>query len=152
MLHLVEDLCVGHPWQHTVNQLSIPTDNYYYHTRLTDSFPGQPKQHTHPFNGPLSGTNRVSRYQRYNTNLDFTEARDSEWQWHQLGRMQVCTSFQTDNHTSTPAPSFYRPDALPDTQPTGSKHWRLYDNLSKLQKLLALPKLRPEGSIQRSVY
>jgi len=46
------------------------------------------------FNGPLSGTTRVSRYQKGNTktNLDFTEARDSEWQWHQLGRMQVCTS------------------------------------------------------------
>jgi len=25
------------------------------------------------------------------TNLDFTEARDSEWQWHELGNMQVCT-------------------------------------------------------------
>ena len=25
------------------------------------------------------------------TNLDFTEARGSEWQWHQLGHMQVCT-------------------------------------------------------------
>ena len=33
--------------------------------------------------------------------LDFTEARDSEWQWHQLGRMQVYTSLQTDNHAST---------------------------------------------------
>jgi len=40
--------------------------------------------HTHPFNGPLSGTTRVSRYyQKGKTNLDFTEARDSEWQWHQ---------------------------------------------------------------------
>ena len=29
------------------------------------------------------------------------EARDSEWQWHQLGHMQVCTSLQTDNHAST---------------------------------------------------
>jgi len=29
----------------------------------------------------------VSRYQKDKTNLDFTEARDSEWQWHQLGRM-----------------------------------------------------------------
>jgi len=27
----------------------------------------------------------VSRYQKGQTNLDFTEARDSEWQWHQLG-------------------------------------------------------------------
>jgi len=40
------------------------------------------------------------------TNLDFTEARDSEWQWHQLGYMQVCTSLQTDNHTSTQPLSF----------------------------------------------
>jgi len=38
--------------------------------------------------------------------LQFTEARDSEWQWHQLGLMQVCTSFQTDNHASTP-PLFF---------------------------------------------
>jgi len=45
--------------------------------------------HTHPFNGPFSGTTRVSRYQKGKTNLDFTEARDSEWQWHQLGHMQV---------------------------------------------------------------
>ena len=58
--------------------------------------------HTHPFSGPLSGTTRVSRYQKGKTNLDFTEARDSEWQWHQLGRMQVCISLQTDNHASTP--------------------------------------------------
>ena len=36
--------------------------------------------HTHPFNGRLSGTTRVSRYQKGKTNLDFTEARDSEWQ------------------------------------------------------------------------
>jgi len=42
--------------------------------------------HTHPFNGTFSGTTRVSRYQKGQTNLDFTKARDSEWQWHQLGR------------------------------------------------------------------
>ena len=50
--------------------------------------------HTHLFNGPFSGTTQVSRYQKGKTNLDFTEARDGEWQWqwHQLGHMQVCTS------------------------------------------------------------
>jgi len=48
----------------------------------------------------------VSRYQKDKTNLDFTEARDSECQWHQLGHMQVCTSLQTDNHASTPPLSF----------------------------------------------
>ena len=69
--------------------------------------------HTHTFNGPLSGTTRVSRYQKVKTSLDLTEAEDSEWQWHQLGRMQVFTSLQTDIHASTPPLSFYRPDALP---------------------------------------
>jgi len=37
--------------------------------------------YTHPFNGPFSRTTRVGRYQKGKTNLDFTEARDSEWQW-----------------------------------------------------------------------
>ena len=53
---------------------------------------GHTHKHTHPFNGPFSGTTRVSRYQKGKTNLDFTEARDSEWQWHQLGHMQDCKS------------------------------------------------------------
>jgi len=47
--------------------------------------------HTHTFNGPFSGTTQVSRYQKGKNSLDFTEARDSEWQWHQLCHMQVCT-------------------------------------------------------------
>ena len=37
-------------------------------------------QYIHPVNVPLSGTTRVSWYQKGKTNLDFTEARDSEWQ------------------------------------------------------------------------
>jgi len=79
--------------------------------------------HKHHFNDPLCGATRVSEYQISKTDVDFTEARDSEWQWHQLGHMQVCTSLQTDNHASTPPLSFYRPDALPATQPTtASKH------------------------------
>jgi len=65
----------------------------------------------------------VSQYQKGKTSLDFTEARDSEWQWHQLGHMQVCMSFQTNNHASTPPfKFFYRPDADPAAQPTASKH------------------------------
>jgi len=54
----------------------------------------------------MSGTTRVSWYQKGKTNLDFTEARDSEWQWHQLG-----LNFSV-------ASGFYRPDALPAAQPT----------------------------------
>jgi len=63
----------------------------------------------------------MSRYQKGKTNLDFTEARDREWQRHQLGRMQVCTLLQTDNHASTHHSVSYRPDALPAAQPTASK-------------------------------
>jgi len=49
----------------------------------------------------------VSRYEKGKTNLDFTEARYSEWQWYQVGYMQVCTSLQTDNHASTPPLKFF---------------------------------------------
>jgi len=48
----------------------------------------------------------VGQYQKGKTNLDFTEARDSKWQWHQLGCMQVCTLLHTDNHASTLPLSF----------------------------------------------
>ena len=75
--------------------------------------------HTHPFNGPLSGTTQVSRYQKGKTNPDFTEARDSEWQWHQLGHMQVCTLIQTDNHASNPPLSFLQA-GCPSCCPTNS--------------------------------
>jgi len=62
----------------------------------------------------------VSRYQKGKTNLDFTEARDSEWQWHQLGRMQVCTSFQTDNHASIPPLLSFLQAGCPSCRPTNS--------------------------------
>jgi len=61
-------------------------------------------------------------YHKGKTNLDFTEARDSEWQWHQPGHMQVCTLLQRDNHASAPPLCFYRPDALLAAKPTASKH------------------------------
>jgi len=74
---------------------------------------------THPFNGPFSGTTQVSRYQKGKTNLDFTEARESEWQWHQLGHMQVCTLLQTDNHANTSPLSFLQA-VCPSCRPTNS--------------------------------
>jgi len=77
------------------------------------------QQKAHPFNGPLSRTTRVGRYQKGKTNLDFTEARDNQWQWHQLDHMQVCTSVQTDNHASTPPLSFLQA-GCPSCRPTNS--------------------------------
>ena len=69
--------------------------------------------HTHSFNGPLSGTTQVSRYQKGKTNLGI------EWQWYQLGHMQVCTSHQTHNHASTPPLSFLH-TGCPSCRPTNS--------------------------------
>ena len=75
--------------------------------------------HTHPFNGPLSRTTRVGRYEKGKTNLDFTGARDSEWQWHQLG---MCKSAPRSRQITTPAhhhSSFLQP-GCPSCRPTNS--------------------------------
>ena len=103
----------------------LPTAAQQYRIKLYKN------THTHPFNGPFSGTTRVGRYQKGKTNLDFTEARDSEWQWHQLGHMQVCTSIQTDNHASTSPLKFFtgRMPFLPPNQQrqsTEGKSCKLY--------------------------
>jgi len=72
---------------HGLTALLVQTRVYIHaHTRLTALCPG---------------LHRWAGIRKVKTDLDFTEARDSEWQWHQLGHMQVCTSLQTDNHTST---------------------------------------------------
>jgi len=50
---------------------------------------------------------------------EFTGARDSEWQSHQLGHMQICTSPQTDNHAST-APLSFLQAGCPSCHPANS--------------------------------
>ena len=101
---------------HTVTTLLIPAASRpaYCQQLVSDN-----TQTRHTFNGPLSGTTWVSRYQKGKTKLDFTEARDSEWQWHQLGHMQVCTLLQTDNHASTPPLKFLQA-GCPSCCPTNS--------------------------------
>jgi len=46
--------------------------------RLSSTYELHTHTHTHTFNGPVSGTTQVGRYQKDKTNLDFTEARDNE--------------------------------------------------------------------------
>jgi len=65
------------------------------HTHLTALFPGLPR---------WAGTRKIKP-------IEILLKQDSEWQWHQLGHMQVCTSLQTDNHASTP-PLRPRPMAI----------------------------------------
>ena len=112
--HFYTDLC---PWLSQVRRRAA--HGRYVHTTLPTHT--HTHTHTHPFNGPLSGTTQVSQYQKGKTNLDLTEARDSEWQWqwNPLGHMQVCTSLQTDNHASTSLLSFLQA-GCPSCRPTNS--------------------------------
>ena len=57
---------------------------------------------THPFNGPLTATTRVSRYQKGKTNLDFTEARDRVAVAYNA--MAICKSAPLSRQITTPAP------------------------------------------------
>ena len=80
--------------------------------------------HTHPFNGPFSGTTRVSRYQKGKIDLDLLKqetVNGSGISW------AICKSAPSSRQITMPAPHhsvFYRPDALPAAQLTASKHWR----------------------------
>jgi len=72
--------------------------------------------HTHPFNGPFSGTTSVGRYQKGKTNLDFTEARDSGISW------AICKSAPRSRQITTPAPhhSVFLQAGCPSCRPTNS--------------------------------
>ena len=74
-----------------------------------------------PFNSLFSRRAWVSQYQKDKTSLALNEVRDggvlecSSISWTICKQSAPC-SRQTD--TNTPSLNFYRPDALPDTQPT----------------------------------
>ena len=109
--------------------------------------------HTHSFNGPFPGTIQMSRYQKGKTNLDFTEARDSEWQWQQLGDMQDCTLLQTDYHTSTP-PLCFLQARCPSCRPTNSVKALKAKLLTTTMAKLSMSKKVPTGyytSLEHSV-
>ena len=95
-------------WRNFCPRWSLQGPHYHdNHSRLTP-FPGQPRQ---------AGTRRTNH-------CGFSEGEMKWWKWHQLDHMPViCTSLQTDNHTSTSAQVFYGPDSLPAAQSTASKHW-----------------------------
>jgi len=85
------------------------------------------KTQTHSFNSPFPRTTQVSRYQKGKTNLDFSEARDSKWQWHQLGymRLHLAPDRQPHQHPTT---LFFtgRIPFLPPNQQCQSTERKLY--------------------------
>ena len=77
--------------------------------------------HTHPFDGPLSRTTRVSQYQKGKPiwillKQETVSGNGISW--------AICKSAPRSRQITMPAPHhcFYRPDALPVAQPTASKH------------------------------
>jgi len=85
--------------------------NYHTHTRT------RTRTHTHTRVMALWTLSRITRaswYQKGKTNLNFNDARDGEWHWHQLGNMQICTLLLTDNHTITHHSLFLPPNQSTD--------------------------------------
>jgi len=99
----------------------------------------------------------VSWYQKGKTNLDFLKERDSEWQWHQLGHMQVCTSLQTDKHASTP-PLIFLQAGCPSCCPTNSvKALKalsfivyMYENIRNISNVLFVV-VNPQGKVSAKI-
>ena len=75
----------------------------------------------HSFNSLFSGTTWVNRHQKGKPFWILLEQEMMGWQWHQLDQI-ICTSLQTDNSANTSSFNLYRPDDLPDAQPTLSEH------------------------------
>jgi len=117
-----------HAWFFSRNCTTDSLNNYWREPVFPYIILNESVNHTHKYiNGPFSGTTQVSRYQRGKTNQDFTEARDSEWQWNPLSAPRSRLITTPAAHHSV----FYKLDALPATQPTASKHWRHIGNNNK---------------------
>ena len=65
----------------------------------------------------LAGTRKVKPGRQNQSG--FTGATDSEWQWHEMGYMQIYSSPQTDNHATIPSLSFLQ-TRCPSCRPTNS--------------------------------
>ena len=84
----------------------------------------------HPVNGLFSRTTWISQCQQGKTSLDFNEARDdgilgcSDISWTICKQSAHLSRQITTPTVQHPSLKFYRLNALPDAQPTVSKHWR----------------------------
>ena len=109
------------PMWHVSSRSSVATLQTTIHLLLTYLLT-YTHTHTHPFNGPLSGTTRVSRYQKGKAIwilLQQETVSGSGISW------ATCKFAPRSRQITMPAPHhsvFYRPDALPSTRPTASKH------------------------------
>ena len=108
---LCADLFLWLPWGEIGAVPYIPIHTLFGHT------------HTHPFNGPSSGTTQVSRYQKGKTNLKQETVSGSGISW------AICKSAPRSREITMPAPhnsSFFtgRMPFLPPNQQCQCMHWR----------------------------
>jgi len=109
----------GHQWSCYCQVTSVWT------TRCLFIYSAQWQTDWLPFNGNFSRTTLVSQHQKRYTNRDFNKAEDDGVAVASAEPYAIiCTSLQTDNYASTSSFNFYKPDAVPDVQPTVSNHWR----------------------------
>ena len=97
------------PWHFPSWNYHSTNTHTHTHTRLTALFPGLPR---------WASTRKVKPIWIL---LKQETVSGSGIRW------AICKSAPRSRQTTTPAPHrsvFYRPDALPVTQPTASKHWR----------------------------
>jgi len=80
--------------------------------------------HTHPFNSLFSRTTWVSRHQKDKTSQDSDEARDDDILGCSGISWTIYKQFALCSRQITSLLNFYMPDALPDAQPTVSRHRR----------------------------
>jgi len=73
----------------------------------------------HTFNDPFLGQPRWTSTCKVKPIWILLKQETCEWQWHQLGHMQVCTSLQRDKHASTPPLSFLQA-GCPSCHPTNN--------------------------------
>ena len=100
-------------------KVSIPLWDYLL---ITFSWYGtHTHTHTHPFNGRLSGTTKVSQYQKGKNQSGFYW---SKRQWVAVASPGPYASLHLAPDRTMPAPPPLT--FLQAAQPTASKHWRLY--------------------------
>ena len=93
----------------------------------------------------------MGRYQKGKTNLDFTEARDSEWQCHQLGHMQ---SAPCSRHITTPAPhhSVFFTGRMPFLPPNQQRQSTEGQSKVDILRVIAKPLMRCASKTRKAKF
>jgi len=88
---------------------------------IRHQYNAMPQQQQHQFNGPLSRTTQVSWYQKGKNQSGFYWSK-RQWVAVESDGPYASLHLAIDRYPRRHPTTLYRPDALPATQPTASKH------------------------------